>query len=145
MKPNSRHVRWLTAIAAVTVIAGCTPTLYGYERVRDSDKYISDAVRKEIVAQGLSRAQVIEQLGLPDGTNDEARTIGYSRCIRSSGWGAFGPGNVDSCQRAIFWFDEKGRAFAQRSSIAKCGYDKTCFGRPFAQWLADPPPSEERD
>lgn len=139
-----RHGVCAAAAATLVAIAGCTPTLYGYEKVRETDIYIADAAREEIVAQGLGREQVIGRLGQPDGTNEKVRTIGYSRCHRSTGWGVFGPGPVDNCQRAIFWFDEEGRARAQRSATAKCGYDTTCFGRSLAQWLADPPPPEER-
>ena len=89
--------RCLTGVAALAAASACTPTLYGYERVRDSDQYIADATREAIVAQGLSLEQVVQQLGAPDGTNEEAHTIGYSRCVQSTGWGVFGPGNVDNC------------------------------------------------
>ena len=125
MNQKFRHCLWPVAIAVLIAIGGCTPELYGYKKVRDTDVYISDATRKEIVAQGLSREQVIERLGRPDGTTDDPRYISYTRCVRSTGWGVFGPGDVENCQRAVFRFDEAGRAYEQSSSIGKCTYG-TC-------------------
>jgi len=107
-------------LASLACVAGCVPVLYGYKSVRDSELYISDARREAIVSQGLSREQLIEQLG--EGTYKGVDSIEYARCIKSTGWGPMGPGDVESCQWAVFWFDEQGRAIRQTSTIGKCTY-----------------------
>ena len=134
----------LVGLTLAFLLSGCTPSLYGYERIRISEQHISEEMREAIVNDGLAREQVIEKLGEPNGINDEVHSIVYSRCVRSTGWGVFGPGRVDSCQRVVFWFDDKGRAYAEKSGIAHCGEDESCFGRSFSQWLAAPPQSKER-
>jgi len=120
-----RAVGFLTLFAALLGVASCTPELYGYKKIEESAEYISPATRTAIVSQGLSREQVIQLLGQPDGTQGDLSGLSFTRCIKSTGVGVFGPGEVESCQETVVWFDEKGRANAQRSTIAKCS-DGTC-------------------
>ncbi len=122
-RPIQSHVirpRVALVLASLACIAGCGAPLYGYKSVRDSELYIADATREAIVSQGLSREQLIEQLG--EGTYESANSIEYARCIKSTGWGLMGPGDVESCQWAVFWFDEQGRVIRQTSTIGKCTY-----------------------
>jgi hypothetical protein len=131
----------VTVLAMASLVVGCTPQLYGYAQVKKSDQYISPSTLKTIVAQKLTREQVIQQLGPPDGSNAKAKTIGYERCTSSKGWGIFGTASVADCQRAVIWFDEEGRSCAQHSRVEYKAYDQSGFIYTFDEWLAaDPPP-----
>lgn len=127
-------------LAAMLVVVGCTPQLYGYAKIRESDRYIPPSVLKSIVKQQLPQADVILQLGEPDGTNERRNTIGYERCTTSTGYGVFGSAQATDCQRVVIWFDEEGRARAQHSGVAYRAYDQDGFIYSFSDWLAAPPP-----
>ena len=134
------HLGSLVLLAAMVAVAGCTPQLYGYDRIRDSDRYISPSILKGVVKQQLTRAEVIRQLGEPDGTNERRNSIGYQRCATSTGYGVFGSADATDCQRAVIWFDERGRAVAQHSGVAYRAYEQEGFSFSFEQWLDAPPP-----
>ena len=83
MNPHLRRgwAEWWILLAAMLAVAGCTPQLYGYDKIRDSDGYIPPSMLKNIVEQRSTRAEVIQRLGEPDGINEERHTIGYDRTL----------------------------------------------------------------
>jgi hypothetical protein len=142
MTAGYRQGLWLTVIATLAGISGCTPQLYGYETIKDSDRYIPDKTLNSIVEQKLTREDVVRQLGEPDGTNATANTIGYERCVSSKGWGVFGSAGVEDCQRVVIWFSDQDRARAQRSLVQYTAYDQSGFIYSFDEWLAAQHPIE---
>jgi hypothetical protein len=70
----------------------------------------------------MSRAEVIQRLGEPDAVNEDARSIGYERCISSKAYTIpvvlvplpipMRRFDITDCSRAGIWFDEQDHATA---------------------------------
>jgi hypothetical protein len=109
-KRCARVVQALMVATLAGLTSASSPAFYGHDRIRDSDQYIARTTLEKMIEQKLTRDEIIQRLGAPDGTNAIANTIGYERCVSSTGISLFGPATVKECQRTIIWFDEGGRA-----------------------------------
>jgi hypothetical protein len=116
----------------------------GYDRIRNSDQYISEDQLESIVTRSLTRAEVIELLGPPTLVNDAARSIGYERCLTSSALATywfFVPVqgkkiDVTDCSRAGLWFDAQDRATAWNE--LRINSERGSPDKPFDEWLTAP-------
>jgi len=136
----------VSCLVGPLVLSGCLGAAapIGYDRIRKSDEYISEDQLASIVARGLTRAEVIEQLGPPDLVNSAARSVGYQRCLTSSGfvtywwfvpvWGK--KIDVIDCSRAGLWFDAQDRAIAWNE--VQINPDTGDPDKPFGEWLEAP-------
>lgn len=132
------------SIALVACVGESMP--YGYERIRRSDQYISEKALSTIVDGKLSRADVIQRLGKPDAVNEEARSIGYERCISSEAYTIpvvvvplpipMRRFEITDCSRAGIWFDEQDRATAWNELRRTSDEDEPQV--PLRDWLAFP-------
>jgi hypothetical protein len=132
------------SIALVACVGESMP--YGYERIRKSDQYISEKTLSTIVDGKLSRADVIQRLGEPDAVNEDARSIGYERCISSEAYTIpvvlvplpipMRRFEITDCSRAGIWFDEQDRAVAWNELRRTGAADEPQM--PLRAWLSDP-------
>ena len=115
-------------VAVALLHAGCYFYRTGYEKVEDSPTYIGEDYLATVVAEGRTQDEVIANLGLPDERDEEARAIGYKKCIESEGRELFfifvpypvpvswPKMEIANCQFVVIWFNEQGRAARKSTS-----------------------------
>ena len=147
---NSSFVqRGLTRVSASVAIAiavsACGSTPIGYDRIEDSNRYVTPETLAAIEKQRLVRDEVIAVLGAPDADMPEFRALGFLRCTEPSGkelqilfplvWPFSGEEYKNRhCQRIGVWFDMTGRAF-RTASKAKVEGTENCT---LSSWLRKP-------
>lgn len=148
MRHTSRQQVLVSLTALSIALAACVGESmpYGYERIRRSDQYISEETLSNIVDGQLSRTDVIQRLGEPDAVNEDARSIGYERCISSEAYTIpvvlvplpvpMRRFEITDCSRAGIWFDEQDRATAW-NELRRTG-DKDEPYQSLRGWLTSP-------
>jgi len=113
----------VVAIVFITTSCGTLEPL-DYEKVERSATYVGKDQVAEIVAEALSREDVISSLGEPAVKNDETRGFGFERCLDSESveilWTPIPlmvNGKVKDCQFIAVWFNESGHAVRAASYV----------------------------
>lgn len=138
MEAVRRHALPLLAIATMLTVA-CVPKPFGYERIRNSDQYISRSELRTVVGERRSRSDVVARFGPPDAESIETQSIGYQRCVTSVGYRLEAPPTrptIESCQRVGFWFDVDQCAFAWKE--ARHNSDDGPYGSTLQEWIKVP-------
>jgi hypothetical protein len=128
----------LLMLACMLTVA-CTPKSLGYERIRYSDQYIARSQLQKIVEERQSRSEVIALFGAPDAENVEAGSIGYQRCVTSSGYVANVPParlEIESCQRVGLWIADNQRVVAWKE--ARHTSDDGPYRSTLREWIEVP-------
>jgi hypothetical protein len=117
-----------------------------YGRLKTSEKYVSPAELKQIVAVRQTRTEVTQRFGEPTAVIDDVQAIGYEVCIDSEGVEVaviivplpiWHNGLTKDCQRIGLWFDAQERAIGWREETMHMGESSSgWYHANLADWMS---------